>query len=130
MIPFNQHNDYIRVQGTDKDYVLNSALGWDIGKKGGKTEIIPAGYIFQVSSPKFYDWLQSKIRFLPDLAHHRFMVLPSAVHDWFLDQGYDLPFSSGEFRRAIRASGGGTLFAIAAYIATLIWTVIGRKIIN
>lgn len=128
MSKFINFTAYERVGGTEKDYRLTDDLFWDIGKKGGHKEVLPKGFIFQVSSPRFYDWLQRKLPFLPNLAHHPWLLIPSAIHDWFLINGYDLPFSSGEFRRSMRAKGANVLFAICAYFLTLIWTVIGQEL--
>lgn len=128
---FNEFNEYKRLNGTAKDYILLKDLSWRIGKgSSNHIEIIPKGFIFQISSPKSLDLvLQLVLPFLPKRLVKKvlhWLLLPSCVHDWFLWEDYDLAFSSSSFRRAVRAMGAPRWFAIGAYALTLLWTALKR----
>jgi len=112
---FTQFEDYSKVEGTYKTYVLNKELCWDIGSKNsGWNLLVPIGRTFDISVPKWLEWLQDP--------HDRAVLLAAAVHDELLTLGHDQAFASAEFRRAAIAGGVGRVKAWLLFFATLIWT--------
>ena len=121
MSAFTEFTDYDRVAGTRKLYQLNDDLPWNVGKEDGLGPVqIKEGTKFDISVPRWLEWAQSP--------HDKQVLLASAVHDYFLNNGYDIPFAAGEFRRACRALGCGRLKAWRLFYAVLFYTTVVRGI--
>lgn len=121
MSAFTAFTAYERVIGTRKRHVLLDDLLWEIGARGsGWVLTVPTGYTFDISVPRWLEWVLSPV--------DRRVLLAAAIHDRLLELGHDVAFASSEFRRAVRALGVNPIFAMALFTSTLIWTAIGRKI--
>ena len=93
---FSKFNQFSLVSGIE--YVLDSPVYWDIGKKGsGYTLSFETGVRFDISVPVYLRWILSP--------HNRIVLLAAMVHDKLVEEGYDIAFSSAEFRRACVARG-------------------------
>lgn len=121
MSAFTAFTAYERVTGTRKRHVLRDDLLWEIGARGsGWVPTVPAGYTFDISVPRWLEWLLSPF--------NRRVLLAAAIHDRLLELGHDVAFASSEFRRAVRALGVHPIPAMVLFLSTLIWTAIGREI--
>ena len=106
---FSRFDDFYLVEG--KKYKLNNPIVWEVGKKNSGYKIyLPKNYTFDVSVPFFLEWLVSP--------HDRRLLLAAAVHDELTIQGYDIAFSSAEFRRASVARGYNRAGAWVLFLAT------------
>ncbi len=115
MSAFTDFDAFSLVAGTRTLYRLEAPLAWECGKRGSGFWLnIPAGTTFDVSVPRFLEWIVSP--------HDRRVLLAAAVHDELLRQGFDRPFASGEFRRALIALGYPGAGAWGLYFATLLAT--------
>lgn len=116
---FTRFEAFGHVLGTRKTYALNEPMQWDIGAKGsGWVLTIPAGTTFDISVPRWLEWIQSP---------HDRRVLPAAtIHDELLRRGHDAAFASAEFRRASIARGISSWWAWVLFLTTLIWTAFKR----
>ena len=101
-------------------YALTEDLRWDLGKENsGFTLIIEKGIEFDISVPKYFEWLQSK---------HDLKLLPAAaIHDELLKRDFSLISASNEFRRAAKTRGIKTPYSWFLFISTLIWTAFNRR---
>ncbi|MEM1375862.1 MAG: DUF1353 domain-containing protein [Pseudomonadota bacterium] len=114
MSAFTDFDDYERVAGTRKTYVIGSDLVWEIGKKGsGHFVTVKAGTTFDISAPRWLEWAQSP--------HDPQVLKAAAVHDQHSREGYDIPFASAEFRRACEALGSSRAKAWRLFWATFIY---------
>lgn len=83
------------VKGGTRGYVTVTDVPWPIGAKHSKhIETVPKGYEFESSVPSFLEWA-----FSPD---DPFYLLAAAVHDWLIEQGYDLDFCDSQWFAAAR----------------------------
>ena len=115
MSAFTNFQAYGLILETRKLYQLGADLHWECGRKGsGFWLTIKDGTTFDVSVPRWLEWAQSP--------YDRRVLLAAAVHDELLRQGFDRPFASGEFRRALIALGTAEWWAWALYFATLFAT--------
>lgn len=123
MTKFTDFKGYGYISNTHKRHQMTQPMSWEIGKKGsGWILIVPIGYKFDISVPRWLEWLVSPF--------DRRILLPAAIHDRLLELGFDAAFASSEFRRACRSLGVGAIFAWALFAATLLWTAIKRRKIN
>lgn len=104
---------------TGERWVLLDDLEWQIGREGsGWTLVIPRGFTFDSSIPKWLRWLVS--------ADHRPWLLAACVHDRLLETGFDKAFAAGEWWRAVRAMkdrDNKSWLALPAYYGVVLWTV-------
>ncbi len=118
MSNFTKFKSFSKVPGTYKTYQLDDKLSWNIGSKSSSWLLdIPTGRTFDISVPKWLEWVQSP--------HDRSVLLAAAIHDELLNLGHDQAFASAEFRRAAIAGGTAKLKAWVLFFATLIWTAFG-----
>ena len=81
--------------GRKDDYVLTDDLVWRIGGPDSPWPlVVPAGFVFQSSVPKWLTWLVSR--------RHEAWLLAAAVHDRLLADGRDPFFAASEWARAAR----------------------------
>jgi hypothetical protein len=86
---------YRKIEGTH-DYILEKKIFWDVGFKGNKNkEIVPAGFIFNVSIPWYLQWLFDR--------HNPQYFIASALHDYLLKIGYDRVSAAGAFNYGLLA---------------------------
>ena len=104
---------------SENKYTMFEPLEWEIGLKGsGWLLIIPEGFLFDSSVPKWLRWLVS-----PD---HQPWLLAAAIHDYLLVQGHDKAFAAGEWYRAARAMAKTDTkrwLVLPAYYGVVLWTV-------
>lgn len=123
MSAFTEFTSYERVVGTRKLYQLTDVLPWWGGKENGLGPVqIPEGTTFDISVPRVLECVLSP--------HDPEVLTASAIHDYFLNNGYDAPFAAGEFRRACRALGSSRFKAWALFYAVLIWTTVLAPIVG
>jgi len=95
-------------------YILLEDVVWEIGRKGSNLPVtLPAGYIFDISVPKGLTWVQDP--------HDRKVLLAACLHDWLLDNRFDIAFASAEFRRACIARGVSKLPAWMLFSSTYLY---------
>lgn len=116
MSEFTHFHGVKRVKDTYKLYRLTKQLCWDIGKQGSNWQlVIPAKTTFDISVPRWLEWVQGP--------HDKAVLLAAAVHDELLRQGFDKAFAAAEFRRAAISGGVGRAKAWLLFFAVLWWTV-------
>ncbi len=119
MAKFSEYMAASLIYKTRKLYKFHDPLTWEIGKKGSGYKLeIPAGYQADVSTPRLLE------RFFDP--HDLNLLVPAAIHDRLLEEGFDKAFASSEFRRALRARGVRPFKAWIMFFATLIHTVLKR----
>ena len=117
---FNSYHHVSRVPGERKLYVMEVPIPWELGRKGsGHVETIPMGFKADVSVPRLLEWAVDP--------HDIDILVPAALHDHLLVDGYDDAFASSEFRRALIARGMGKPKAWLLFLTTLVWTAATRK---
>lgn len=110
-------DDYVPCGGIR--YRLGRTLRWEIGKEGsGWLLVVPQGFVFDSSVPRFLRWLISP--------HHRPWLLAAAVHDRLLLEGHDWAFAAGEWYRAARALEPRSWKVPLAYLFVAAWAVLRR----
>ena len=98
---------YKRIEGTH-DYILEEPIMWDIGFKGNdKKEVVPTGFVFNVSIPWVARWVFNR-------DNPRYFIA-SALHDHLLNIGYDRVSAAGAFNY-------GLLACKVPYITRLVMT--------
>jgi|TARA_R110000851_G_scaffold216661_1_gene369629 hypothetical protein len=98
---------YKKIEGTHR-YILEKPIVWDIGFKGNdKKEVVPAGFVFDVSVPWVARWLFNR-------NNPRYFIA-AALHDHLLNIGYDRVSAAGAFNH-------GLLARKVPYIARLVMT--------
>lgn len=120
MSGFTSFRSYHLADIAKRLYQLDAPLRWNVGRKDSGLLIeVPRLETFDISVPKGLGWLQSR--------DDRRVLLPAAIHDFLLREGFDVAFASGEFRRALLAMEVPAWRCWALYAATLLWTAIRRK---
>ena len=98
---------------------LSQPLEWEIGREGSEwLLVIPPGFTFDSSVPRWLRWLVS-----PD---HEPWLLAAAVHDYLLQSGFDKAFAAGEWYRAAKtkqSSDSKAWLVLPAYYGVVVWTV-------
>ncbi len=100
----------------DGCYVLLGPLPWRIG--GPMVDhkvVIPAGFTFDSSVPRWLHWLLSP--------HDPRFLLAACVHDWLLEQGYGRAQAAAEWYDGARKGGAPYGLARWAYMAVAAWAV-------
>ena len=101
--------------GAGDRYVLTAPLVWEVGRRGsGWMYVVPAGFAFDLSVPRLLTWLVSR--------HYRAWLLPAALHDHLLAQGFDYAFAGGEWRRAADFFDPGNRLNLPALLGITLWT--------
>ncbi len=114
-IEFSCCEEFFLIDGSRTTYELGCDLIWEIGSVGsGWILEVPKGTKFDISVPRWLEWVQSP--------HDRRVLLGAAVHDELLLRGQHVIFASGEFYRAIRARETPMLRSWMLFSTTLIWT--------
>lgn len=86
---------YKQISNTAK-YVLLEPITWDIGfKSNPNKEIVPEGYVFDVSIPFALRWLFNR--------HNPRYFKAAAIHDYLLDIGYDRVSAAGAFNHGLKS---------------------------
>ena len=115
MSAFTDFDAFSRVHGKRTLYRGDRSTAWEVGRKGsGFWIVLPEGRTFDISVPRALEWLVSP--------HDRRMLPAAWLHDALLRQGFDRPFASGEFRRALIARKVPRSWAWVLYFATLFAT--------
>ncbi len=105
-----------RVPETEIDYRLTRLLEWSVGGKfAPRAVIIPAGFQFNSSVPRWLWWLLSPHR--PDL------LLAACVHDYVLEQGHSRLQAAGEWLDGARAAKAPEWLIKAAGSAVALWAI-------
>ncbi|MDB2384199.1 DUF1353 domain-containing protein, partial [bacterium] len=90
MSKFTEFDQFEQVEGTRTQYRLTGDLVWEIGAKGsGWLLVTDAGTVFDISVPRWLEWLQSP--------HDKRVLLGAAIHDELGELGHDVAFASAEF---------------------------------
>lgn len=88
----------IKTRKEQDKYVILESLVWDIGFKGNPNkEIVPGGFMFDVSIPWYLSWLFNR--------HNPRYFKASALHDYLLSIGYDRVSCAGAFNHGLKAEG-------------------------
>ncbi len=121
MSKYTQFFAYEHVEGSHKLYRLTEELQWDIGAKGSGWVLIVEKYrVFDISVPRWLEWLQSP--------HDPCVLLAACIHDEILNRKHDVGFAAAEFRRGLLARNLNPLKAWIWFLAVLVWTACGRMI--
>ena len=121
MSMYTQCEDFYLVPGERTLYRLGCDIVWEIGAaKSGWKLIVKKGTTFDISVPRWLEWVQSP--------HDRRVLLGAAIHDELLILNLDAVFASAEFHRAIRARNTPPLRAWLLFISTLVWTVVKQSL--
>lgn len=113
----------VPIAGTRKRYGYRDVFSWEVFSKGsGFFLVVPSykEYDFDVSVPKFLEWLVSP--------HDPILVIASGVHDRMLELGYDEAAASAEFRRVLVAFGYPRFKAWRMFTYTLAVTAIADRL--
>lgn len=111
MSAYTEHDGPVLVGGIV--YRLSRPLVWRIGHEDGPAYVVPAGFEFDMSVPRFLRWL-----FDP---HRADFHKAAALHDHMLDAGWSRITAGAEFHNALKADGVRAWKRLAMLIAVLIW---------
>jgi hypothetical protein len=101
----------------DGRYVLMAPLTWRVGGPNvDHAVVIPEGFIFDSSVPRWLWWLLSP--------HDTRFLLAACVHDWLLAQGYGRTQAAAEWHDGARKGGAPYGLAKLAYVAVAAWAVL------
>lgn len=93
------------------EYRLLADLDWRIGHEGGPLYRVPAGFVFDVSFPRWTRWLLDPHRH----EYHK----ASAIHDHMLKAGWSRITSGAEFHNALKADGVPRLARAVFFLAVV-----------
>jgi hypothetical protein len=113
MSRFTEFSDYIAI-GRDQ-FELTAPLHWEIGKLGsGVVYTVPKGFKFDVSIPKWLQWLL-------DPRDRRYLIA-GAVHDSMLIDRWARNTAGIEFYHGLRAMRVGKFQSFIMSAAVFVWT--------
>lgn len=104
----------------DKTYILDEDLEWHIGKYPSKFILtIKKDFEFDISVPRVFEWFLDP--------HNPKILLASAVHDHFIQEGFDESFCTNEFKRAAIASGSNKFYILIISHAMHIYRLLSKR---
>ena len=105
---------YEPVGDRDLLFRVTRPLPWEVGREGsGLWVVVPPGYLFDVSVPRWVRWL-----FAPDDERY---LKAAALHDWSLDDGWNRIGAAGLFGSALKAEGVPLWRRLVMVIAVIVW---------
>ncbi len=95
-------------------YASRFPIVWNIGRvDSGLTVIVPPGFVFDVSIPRWLRWLISP--------HEKKFFKAAALHDRLLKEGWTRIAAGAVFHDALRADGVPAWLAIIMWLAVSLW---------
>lgn len=115
MSAFTEHPMPLHLDGIR--YTLVENLRWEIGRKGSGLWLeVPKGYSFDVSVPRALRWLINP--------HQRALLLPAALHDFTVEDGWEWQTSAGLWHHGLCAMGVHSAYAL--FVGVSIFTFFRR----
>lgn len=90
-------------------YALDQDLVWSIGCPDGPKYLVPKGFVFDVSIPKWFRWLYSP--------HEHSYLKAAAIHDHMLKAGWDRLTAGANFHEALKSDGVSRIRRLTMWLA-------------
>lgn len=114
MSAYTKLEDWYRPSPPRDIFEVTVPVLWEIGKLGsGLLVTVPAGFHFDVSTPRCLQWFVEP-------SDPKFMKA-AALHDYTLTSGWDRVSAAALFSEALRADEVGRFKRLVCVIAVIIW---------
>lgn len=99
--------DYSECEG---NYILDAPLKVALGRPNMEYDynniLLNEGYVWDVSCPKYLKWFMSEK-----------VNIPSCLHDYLLENGYEKKFADQQFFKALRVKGCSIPYSFVLWLA-------------